>query len=164
MCKTAIYPGSFDPVTNGHLNIIERATEIFDRVIVAILFNPSKTTTLFNIEERLEMLQEAVRGYRGVEVDSFQGLLMDYAEKRRARVVIRGMRAVSDFEYEFQMALMNRKLNDNVQTVFLMPSLRSVFTSSTLIRQVAQFGGRVDELVPPLVCRRLKEKFGHIHP
>lgn len=156
-----MYPGSFDPVTYGHLNIIERSLQIFDRVVVAVLDNPSKQT-LFTMEERMHMIRESTAQCHGVDVDSFQGLLMDYMANREACVVVRGLRAVSDFEYEFQMALMNRKLNRKVQTIFLLPSLKYIFTSSSIIKQVTRFGGNAAEFVPPVVCRMLKEKFGKI--
>jgi pantetheine-phosphate adenylyltransferase len=159
MSSTAIYPGSFDPVTYGHLDIIERGLLIFDRVIVTILCNPSKKT-LFNLEERRTMLEESLAGLSNVEVDASHGLLVDYVASRNENVILRGMRAVSDFEYEFQMALMNRKLNREIQTVFLMTGLRWIFTSSSIIKQAARFGGDVDDMVPPQVSRRLREKFG----
>jgi pantetheine-phosphate adenylyltransferase len=159
MSSTAIYPGSFDPVTYGHLDIIERGLLIFDRIIVTILCNPSKKT-LFNLEERRTMLEESLAGFSNVEVDASHGLLVDYVASRNENVILRGMRAVSDFEYEFQMALMNRKLNREIQTVFLMTGLRWIFTSSSIIKQAARFGGDVDDMVPPQVSRRLREKFG----
>jgi pantetheine-phosphate adenylyltransferase len=159
MSSTAIYPGSFDPVTYGHLDIIERGLLIFDRVIVTILCNPSKKT-LFNLAERRTMLEESLAGLSNVEVDASHGLLVDYVASRNETVILRGMRAVSDFEYEFQMALMNRKLNREIQTVFLMTGLRWIFTSSSIIKQAARFGGDVDDMVPPQVSRRLREKFG----
>jgi pantetheine-phosphate adenylyltransferase len=163
MKKIAIYPGSFDPVTNGHLDIIERGLNIFDRIIVTIMRNPSKKT-LFSVEERMEMLDNSLADIPNVEVDAFQGLLVDYAARRNADAILRGMRAVSDFEYEFQMALMNRKLNRDVQTVFLMTGLRWIFTSSSIIKQAAEFGGDIEEMVSPMVCRKLKEKFGFADP
>jgi pantetheine-phosphate adenylyltransferase len=159
MPSTAIYPGSFDPVTYGHLDIIERGLEIFDRIVVTILCNPSKKT-LFSLEERRTMLEECLAGKANVEVDASHGLLVDYVAGRNEHVILRGMRAVSDFEYEFQMALMNRKLNREIQTVFLMTGLRWIFTSSSIIKQAARFGGDVDDMVPPEVSRRLREKFG----
>ncbi|MFP4031484.1 MAG: pantetheine-phosphate adenylyltransferase [Desulfococcaceae bacterium] len=159
MPSTAIYPGSFDPVTYGHLDIIERGLQIFDRVIVTILCNPSKKT-LFNLDERRTMLEESLANFSNVEVDASRGLLVDYVASRNENVILRGMRAVSDFEYEFQMALMNRKLNREIQTVFLMTGLRWIFTSSSIIKQAARFGGDVDDMVPPQVSRRLREKFG----
>lgn len=157
MAKTVIYPGSFDPVTNGHLDIIHRGLEIFDRIIVTILCNPAKKS-LFTIDERVEMLQDSLSGLPNVEVDVFHGLLVDYVRQRKANAILRGMRAVSDFEYEFQMALMNRKLNRDIQTVFMMTGLRWIFTSSTIIKEAAKFGGDIEDMVPPLVNRKLKEK------
>lgn len=160
MKRTAIYPGSFDPVTNGHLDILERGLILFDKVIIAILVNPEKKA-LFSIEEREEMLNTSTENMGNVEIDTFGGLLVDYAAQKNAHAVLRGMRAVSDFEYEFQMALMNRKLNRSIQTVFLMTGLRWIFTSSSIIKEAAQFGGRIDEMVPPCVNKKLSEKFGH---
>ncbi|MEZ4528957.1 MAG: pantetheine-phosphate adenylyltransferase [Desulfobacterales bacterium] len=161
MERIAIYPGSFDPVTNGHLDIIQRALGLFDRIVVTILCNPSKKT-LFTVEERIGMLHDSLKEYSNVEVDSYHGLLVDYADKRKASAILRGMRAVSDFEYEFQMALMNRKLNRDIQTVFLMTGLRWIFTSSSIIKEAARFGGDVDDMVPPLVSRNLKKKNGFL--
>jgi pantetheine-phosphate adenylyltransferase len=159
MPTTAIYPGSFDPVTYGHLDIIERGLQIFDRIIVTILCNPDKKT-LFTLEERQEMLAESLAGKANVEVDASHGLLVEYVARRNESVILRGMRAVSDFEYEFQMALMNRKLNREIQTVFMMTGLRWIFTSSSIIKQAARFGGDVNDMVPPGVSRRLRQKFG----
>ena len=158
MKRIAIYPGSFDPVTNGHLDIVRRGTALFDEIIVAILHNPSKIA-LFTIDERLDMLKETMKDIPGVSFDTFGGLLVDYACKRGAQAILRGMRAVSDFEYEFQLALMNRKLNREIQTVFLMTGLRWIFTSSSIIKEAAQFGGDVSELVPPLVNLKIIEKY-----
>lgn len=160
MKRIAIYPGSFDPVTNGHLDIVRRGTFLFDEIIVAILHNPSKTA-LFTLEERLDMLKETMKDIPGVSFDTFGGLLVDYAHERGAQAILRGMRAVSDFEYEFQLALMNRKLNRDVQTVFLMTGLRWIFTSSSIIKEAAQFGGDVSDMVPPLVNRKIIEKYRH---
>ena len=143
MQKVAIYPGSFDPVTNGHLDILERGLNIFDKIIVAIMHNPVKEY-LFTVEERFEMLSRTLKNLKNVEIDTFDGLLVDYAAKRKAQAILRGMRAVSDFEYEFQMALMNRRLNRDVQTVFLMTGLRWIFTSSSIIKEAAQFGGNIE--------------------
>jgi len=156
--KIAVYPGSFDPPTNGHMDIIKRGLKLFDGIIVAILNNPSKET-LFSLEERIEMLKETLKDHSNVEVDSSEGLLVDYAIKREAHVILRGMRAVSDFEYEFQMALMNRSLNRKVQTIFLMTGLRWIFISSSIIKEAASFGGDIKEMVPPVVYKKLKEKY-----
>jgi pantetheine-phosphate adenylyltransferase len=158
MKRIAIYPGSFDPVTNGHIDIVKRGLTLFDRVIVAILLNASKNY-LFSVEERLQMLKKSMKDLRNVEFDTFDGLLVDYARTRNASAILRGMRAVSDFEYEFQLALMNRKLNRNIQTVFLMTGLRWIFTSSSIIKEAAQFGGDIEDMVPKLVNRELKKKF-----
>jgi pantetheine-phosphate adenylyltransferase len=158
MKRIAIYPGSFDPVTNGHVDIVRRGAALFDEIIVAILHNPSKKA-LFTVEERLDMLKETMMDIPGVSFDIFGGLLVDYADKRGAQAILRGMRAVSDFEYEFQLALMNRKLNRDVQTVFLMTGLRWIFTSSSIIKEAAQFGGDVSDMVPPIVNQKIIEKF-----
>ncbi|MEJ1992601.1 MAG: pantetheine-phosphate adenylyltransferase [Maritimibacter sp.] len=158
MKRIAIYPGSFDPVTNGHLDIVRRGRILFDEIIVAILHNPSKTA-LFTVEERLDMLKETMKDISGVSFDTFGGLLVDYAHERGAHAILRGMRAVSDFEYEFQLALMNRKLNRDIQTVFLMTGLRWIFTSSSIIKEAAQFGGDVSDMVPPIVNKKIIEKY-----
>jgi len=159
MEKIAIYPGSFDPVTNGHIDIAERGLKLFDKIIVAILHNPVKDF-LFTVEERLEMLENSFKDYPDITVETFDGLLVDYAARRKSIAILRGMRAVSDFEYEFQLALMNRRLKREIQTVFLMTGLRWIFTSSSIIKEAAQFGGDITSMVPPLVNRKLKEKFG----
>jgi pantetheine-phosphate adenylyltransferase len=159
MARVAIYPGSFDPVTNGHLDIVKRGLKLFDKIIVTILYNPGKET-LFSVEERLDMLRESMKSLSHIEIDRFDGLLVDYAAKRKAQAILRGMRAVSDFEYEFQMALMNRRLNREIQTVFLMTGLRWIFTSSSIIKEAARFGGNIEGMVPPLVLEKLKIKFG----
>ncbi len=159
MQRIAIYPGSFDPVTLGHIDITKRGLKLFDRIIVTILNNPGKKS-LFSVEERLEMLHESMGDLGNIEFDAFGGLLVDYAQKRGANAVLRGMRAVSDFEYEFQLALMNRKLNRRVETVFLMTGLRWIFTSSSIIKEAAKFGGDVSDMVPPCVEKRIKTKFG----
>ena len=152
--RIAVYPGSFDPFTLGHLDILERATGIFDKVIVAVLQNPNKSP-LFSVEERIEMIRESVAADRNVEVDSFDGLTVDYAKKVGAGSLLRGLRATSDFESEFQMALFNRKLAPEVTTVFLMTSFANVFLSSSLIKEVARHGGNVDFAVPESVAKRL---------
>ena len=154
----AIYPGSFDPPTNGHLDLIERGGKIFDQLVVAILRNPEKKDPLFTIEERVEMLREVTRGSQNVEVESFNGLLVDYAVRRQARVILRGLRAISDYENEMNMALMNRKLDPNLETVFMMPAVAYTFLSSRLVREVVQLGGDVRGLVPPMVEERLRAK------
>lgn len=154
----ALYPGSFDPITNGHLNIIERGLRIFDKLVVAIADNVRKTP-LFSIEERKEMILSAVGKEPRIEVDSFAGLLVDYADQRKATVILRGLRAISDFEFEFQLAHMNRRLNSNVETMFMMTGEDHFFVSSQLVREIASFGGKVQGLVPPLVEKRIKERF-----
>ena len=159
MKKVAIYPGSFDPVTNGHLDIVERGLKIFDKIIVAIMYNPAKDS-LFSIDERIEMLRTSMHEFKDrVEFESFNGLTVDYADKRKAHAILRGLRAVSDFEYEFQMALMNRRLNREVQTLFLMTGLRWIFTSSSIIKEAARFGGSIEDMVPTIVNEKIKEKF-----
>ena len=154
---TAIYPGSFDPVTNGHLDLIERGAKIFDRLVVAVLKNIEKTP-LFEVPERMEMLREVTKPWPNVEVDVFHGLLMDYARRKNAQVILRGIRAVSDYEYELQMALMNRKLEPRIETVFMMPAETYSYLSSRLVREIALLGGPVKDLVPPLVEERLRAK------
>jgi pantetheine-phosphate adenylyltransferase len=156
--KIAVYPGSFDPITNGHVNLIERALEVFDKLIVAVAHNPNKKG-LFSVEERLEMIQGALKNDPRVTVASFEGLLVDFVEKQGARVIIRGLRALSDFEYEFQMTLMNRKLNRKVDTMFLMTGYKWFYTSSRIIKEAASLGGSVRGLVPDIVYQKLKEKF-----
>jgi pantetheine-phosphate adenylyltransferase len=158
--KVVIYPGTFDPITNGHISIIVRALKVFDRLVIAILNNPQKLP-LFSMEERIQMIREVLKDQRHVEVDSFNGLLVDYVIQKKTNVVIRGLRALSDFEYEFQMALMNRKLNREVQSIFLMTDYKWFYTSSTIIKEAASLGGDVSGLVPPIVCRKLKQKFGY---
>ncbi len=154
---TAIYPGSFDPVTNGHLDLIERASRLFDRLIVALLTNPEKDP-LFSLEERVEMLREVVAHLPNVEVETFDGLLVDYARRRGGRVLLRGIRAVSDYEYELQMALMNRNLAPDIETVFMLPSEAYSYLSSRLVKEVARLGGSIKELVPAAVHERIRSK------
>jgi pantetheine-phosphate adenylyltransferase len=153
----AIYPGSFDPVTNGHLDLIERGEKMFDLLIVAVLQNADKSP-LFSVNERVEMLREVTKQWTDVEVDVFDGLLVDYARKRNAGVILRGIRAVSDYEYELQMALMNRKLEGRLETVFMLPGLSYSYLSSKLVREIAQLGAPLKGLVPPIVEERLKAK------
>jgi pantetheine-phosphate adenylyltransferase len=157
MSTLAVYPGSFDPLTNGHVDIIERGARLFDRIIVAILVNAEKAP-LFSMAERVDITRKVFRDHANVEVDTFDGLLVDYVAKRHANVLVRGLRAVSDFEYEFQMALMNRRLNSTIETVFMMPAEQYSYISSRLIKEVFALGGRVHGLVPELVETRLREK------
>jgi pantetheine-phosphate adenylyltransferase len=155
---TAIYPGSFDPLTNGHLDLIERGSKIFDVLIVAILRNVEKEAPLFSVAERMDMLEEMVRRYGNVQVDTFDGLLVDYAQRKNAKAVLRGIRAISDYEYELRMALLNRKLAPQIETVFMMPAEAYSYVSSRLVKEVCQLGGSVRDLVPDLVEQRLLEK------
>ncbi len=155
----AIYPGSFDPITNGHLDLIARGARLADRLVVAILRNENKQP-LFSVSDRMEMLEEVLGGYDHVEVDSFDGLLVDYAAERGASVILRGIRAISDYEYELQMALMNRRLRSDIETVFLMSGEAYSFISSRLVKEVIRLGGNISGLVPPAVERRLKQRFG----
>jgi pantetheine-phosphate adenylyltransferase len=153
----AIYPGSFDPVTNGHLDLIERGEKMFDLLIVAVLRNAEKEP-LFSVAERIEMLREVTKQWSGVEIDVFDGLLVDYARKRGAGVILRGIRAVSDYEYELQMALMNRKLEPRLETVFMLPGLSYSYLSSKLVREIAKLGASLKGLVPEVVEQRLRAK------
>jgi pantetheine-phosphate adenylyltransferase len=153
----AIYPGSFDPLTNGHVDIIRRGAHLFDRIIIAVLINLEKAP-LFTVPERVEIAREIFAGNANVEVDTFDGLLVDYARKRGARVIVKGLRAVSDFEFELQMALMNRRLNPEVETVFMMPTQPYTYVSSRLVKEVVALGGSVHGLVPESVEKRLREK------
>ncbi|HEX5885310.1 MAG TPA: pantetheine-phosphate adenylyltransferase [Pyrinomonadaceae bacterium] len=159
--RRAIYPGSFDPVTNGHLDIIERGCKLFDEIIVSILVNPDKQP-FFTLEERSEMLSEVLQnisqGNCTVRVDSFRGLLVNYAVAQQANVIVRGIRAISDYEYELQMALMNRRLEPGIETVFMMPAETYSYVSSRLVKEVFQLGGAITGLVPPVIERRMKEK------
>lgn len=156
--KTVIYPGTFDPITNGHVDIIHRAATLFDKVIVAIADNTRKEPT-FTVEERLQMIAQVIENLKNVEVDSFKGLLVHYAQRREAHGIIRGLRAVSDFEYEFQMALMNRRLYNEIVTVFLMPHERYTYLNSSVVKEVASCGGDVSSFVPTAVESKLKERF-----
>ncbi|MCB1230247.1 MAG: pantetheine-phosphate adenylyltransferase [Verrucomicrobiae bacterium] len=155
--RTAIYPGSFDPLHNGHLDVIERGARLCDKIIIAVARNTSKDG-LFSFEERVELIKEATWHVPGVEVDCFEGLLVDFANAQRADAIIRGLRAVSDFEYEFQMALMNRQLSDRLETIFLMPSQELIFLSSRMVKEIAQFGGQIEPFVPPPVAGALNRK------
>src|SRR5258708_4189509 len=157
MSTLAVFPGSFDPITNGHVDIIERGARLFDRIVVAVLVNAEKSP-LFSLEERVEIARTVFAHLPNVEVDTFNGLLVDYVERRQAQVIVRGLRAVSDFEYEFQMALMNRRLKGKIETVFMMPAEQYTYISSRLIKEVFALGGRVHGLVPDMVEERLRRK------
>ena len=155
----AVYPGSFDPLTFGHLDVVERSVRLFDRVIMAILTNPAKEA-LFSVEERCDMIDKVVRKrFPNVEVDVFHGLLVDYVKEKDAQVIVRGIRAVTDYEYEFQMALMNRRLAPAIETVFMMPAEQYSYLSSRLVKEIASLGGSVEGLVPPQVEKRLRKRF-----
>ncbi len=156
--KKVIYPGTFDPVTNGHIDIVKRAIELFDEVIVTIARNPGKMTGMFTIEERLDMLRESLKEFDTVTVDSFDGLVVDHAQAMGAVGIIRGLRAVSDFEYEFQMALMNRKLNPELTTIFLMPHEKYTYLNSTIVRNLSQFNSDISDFVPPAVIKMIESK------
>ncbi len=158
--RTAIYPGTFDPITNGHIDVIERSALLFDNIIVAVTTNPAKTT-LFNIEERVYLIQKSIRNIKNVQIDSFNDLLVNYAIRKKADVIIRGLRATTDFEYEFQMALVNRKLSKKIITVFLMPHEKYTYLNSTIVKEVSGFHGDVSCFVPPEVEKKLKEKFNN---
>ena len=157
MPTLAVYPGSFDPLTNGHVDIISRGARLFDRIIVAILVNAEKSP-LFSMAERVEIAREVFKPHPSVEVDTFDGLLVDYVARRQAHVIVRGLRAVSDFEFEFQMALMNQRLNPKIETVFMMPAEQYTYISSRLIKEVFGLGGHIEGLVPPLVEQRLRAR------
>jgi len=159
MPDIAVYPGSFDPITNGHLDLIQRALKIFDRIIVAVAWNPMKQC-LFTIEERMEMIRVSLVEHPQVSIDTFTGLLVDYARQQKARAVLRGLRAVTDFEYEFQLAMMNRRLEPEIETVFLMTGLRWVFLSSSILKEAAIHGGNIEGMVPEIVYDKLREKYG----
>ena len=155
----AIYPGSFDPITNGHVDLVERTLRVFDRVIVAIATNPGKDASLFTLSERLQMVQSVFAAHEGrVQAESFEGLLVDYAERKQATVIIRGLRAVSDFEYEFQMAMMNHRLKPKLETFFMMTGESEFYISSRLVKEVVSLGGNVSGLVPDLVLQKLEQK------
>ena len=157
-CIPAIYPGTFDPITNGHISIIRRGLSIFKKLTVAILINPQKKT-LFSLDERIEMIQEVTKDLDNIEIDTFDGLLVDYAVQKDVKVILRGLRAMSDFEYEFQLALMNRKLDKSIESVFLMTDYKWFYISSTIVKEAAKFGADIKDLVPEMVYRRLQEKF-----
>ena len=159
MKHIAVYPGTFDPVTNGHVDLVERSLRIFDEVIVAVAENPKKKP-LFSLKERIAMFKKVSAGYDRVVIEGFDGLLVDYVRKKRAVAIIRGLRAVSDFEYEMQMALMNRRLDNTIETVFMMPNQDYSFITSTIVREAASYGGDVSSLVPGIVVQKLKKKFG----
>lgn len=157
--KVAVYPGSFDPFTNGHLDVVDRALGIFDKLIVAVAANPDKRQPLFTVEERVELVRASLNGRERAEVATFTGLTVEFARARGARTLVKGLRAYSDFDAELQQALMNRKLAPDVHTVFLMSSFTHIFVSSSILKDIASYGGKVSDLVPPAVARALKEKF-----
>ncbi len=156
--RFAVYPGSYDPLTNGHIDIIERGLKMFDKIIVTALKNPSKTY-LFTLEERISIMKETFKGDKNIEIDYFEGLLADYLDRKKVYTVVRGLRAISDFEIEFQMALMNRSIMDKIETIFLVPSISYSFLSSKLVKEIYKFGGEIKEMVPEIVDRKLKEKY-----
>jgi len=157
--RIAVYPGSYDPLTNGHIDIIQRGLKIFDKIIVAALKNPSKTY-LFPLEDRLQIMKQSFDDNPNIEVDYFEGLLVDYMKQKGATAVVRGLRAISDFEIEFQMALMNRQIHEEIETIFLVPSVNYSFVSSRLVKEVYKLGGEIKGLVPPIVDKKLKEIYG----
>lgn len=161
MDKIAVYPGSFDPITNGHMDIIRRALRVFDKIVVAVANNPAKKP-LFTVQERVDMIREAVGENPRVVVDAFDGLLVNYCKKVGARVIIRGLRALSDFEYEFQLALINRKLNREIDTIFMMTGFSWFYVNSSIVKEAASLGGSITGMVPECVERRLKEKFAQL--
>lgn len=162
MTQIAIYPGSFDPITNGHLDIIERSSKIFEHVIVAVFCNPFKEP-MFSMEERVEMLHETTKNFSNISIDSFDGLLIDYTKQKKAKIIIRGIRAISDFEGEFQKASMNKKLDQNIETLILMSSNEHAFLSSTAVKEAALFGGCIAGLVPPYVQKKLLRRIKEIN-
>jgi len=159
MKRTAVYPGTFDPVTNGHIDLVERSLRIFDLVIVAVAANPKKAP-LFSLEERISLFKRVTVKYKNVVIEGFDGLLVDYVKQKKAAGIIRGLRAVSDFEHEMQMALMNRRLDNKIETVFLMPNEEYSFITSTIVKEAASYGGDVSSLVPKMVVEKLKKRFG----
>jgi len=158
MPDIVVYPGSFDPITNGHLDLIQRGLKVFDHIIVAVALNAFKKS-LFTIEERMEMIRESLKDNPNISAGTFQGLLVNYAREQKARAILRGLRAVTDFEYEFQLAMMNRRLEPEIETVFLMTGLRWVFLSSSILKEAAIHGGDIEGMVPEIVFKKLKEKF-----
>ena len=159
--RTAVYPGSFDPATNGHIDVIERALKIFDKVIVAVGDNPEKKP-LFSTKERMAMLRESTKHLKNLEIDSFSGLLIDYVKRKNSRIIISGLRAVSDFEFEFQRALLNRVVDNEIETVFIMTKEHYVYLNSSIIKEISMFGGNINGMVPGIVEKKLKEKFSKI--
>ncbi|MDP3181189.1 MAG: pantetheine-phosphate adenylyltransferase [Desulfobaccales bacterium] len=159
MPDIAVYPGSFDPITNGHLDLIQRGLKIFDHIIVSVATNRFKQS-LFSIEERMEMVRISLQDTPNVTIDTFNGLLVEYAKQQNARAILRGLRAVTDFEYEFQLAMMNRRLDPEIETVFLMTGLRWVFLSSSILKEAAVHGGNIEGMVPEIVYQKLRKKFG----
>ena len=160
MRKVAVYPGSFDPITNGHIDIIRRGLTITNKLIVLVSYNPDKSS-LFSVEERMEMIKEVMGDDPRIKVDSFSGLLVDYAKKAGASIILRGLRAMSEFEYEFQLALINRRLDRDIETVFLMTGYKWFYTSSKIVKEAASFGGSVKGLVPDIISRKLQEKYSN---
>lgn len=158
--KIAVYPGSFDPVTNGHVDVIERASNIFDKIILAVGDNPGKKAT-FTTEERIDMLKDCTKHIKHIEVDSFSGLLLDYVKSKNSKIIIRGLRAVTDFEFEFQRALMNRVVDESVDTIFIMTKEHYVYLNSSIVKEIAMFGGNANGLVPKIVEKKLKEKYSN---
>jgi len=159
MKHIAVYPGTFDPVTNGHIDLVERSLRIFDELIIAVAANPKKAP-LFSLEERIDMFRMVTKKHKHVVIEGFDGLLVDYVKRKHAVAIIRGLRAVSDFEYEMQMALMNRRLDNDIETVFLMPNEEYSFITSTIVKEAASYGGDVSSLVPAVVVKKLKKRFG----
>jgi pantetheine-phosphate adenylyltransferase len=157
--KTAVYPGSFDPLTNGHLDVVDRALGIFDRLIIAVAANPEKRQPLFTVDERIQLITASLKGRERVEVSSFRGLTVEFARSKGATTLVKGLRAYSDFDAELQQALMNRKLAPDIHTVFLMSSFAHIYVSSSILKDIASYGGNVSDLVPPVVARALKEKY-----
>ncbi|NLO83458.1 MAG: pantetheine-phosphate adenylyltransferase [Clostridiales bacterium] len=155
--KIAVYPGSFDPITNGHMDIIKRASRIFDKLIVAVVRNPNKVS-MFTVNERMDLIRKAVAGLPNVEIDHFEGLLVDFMRSKNARVIIKGLRAISDFEYEFQMALMNRKLDPNIETLFMMTNYKYSYLSSSVVKEIGRLGGCIGDLVPDEVVLDIQKK------